>query len=192
MTEIGLALRIPGYYDDPEGTREYAKSVLKAYFEKYRNIRLFKDAAADRMRANGNLFVSPFGRPRRIDLLSADESWLRERGERQMMSSIVSGTAADLMKESMIRCDAILKANELGAKQVQTIHDELVFDVPNKPGWAGLLVKLARTMEDWPMFSEPDDRVGVPIEVSADISTTTWADKRAVQILPDDTIRWAA
>ena len=192
MTEIGLALRIPGYYDDPVATREYAKSVLEAYFAKYKNIRLFKDAAAERMRANGNLFVSPFGRPRRIELLSADEQWLRERGERQMMSSIVSGTAADLMKESMIRCDAVLKANELGAKQVQTIHDELVFDVPNKPGWGGLLVKLARTMEDWPMFSAPDDRIGVPIQVSADISTTTWADKRAVEILPDDTLRWAA
>jgi hypothetical protein len=42
------------------------------------------------------------------------------------------------------------------------------------------------------MFSDPDDRIGVPIEVSADISTTTWADKRAVEILPDDTLRWAA
>jgi DNA polymerase-1 len=200
MTEIGLALRIPGYYDDPVGTREYAKKVLAAYFEKYRNIRLFKVAAAQQMRENGNLFVSPFGRPRRIALLSAEEQWLRERGERQMMSSIVSGTAADLMKESMIRCDGILQEHELGygvrgdagAKQVQTIHDELVFDVPNEPGWAALLVKLARTMEDWPMFSAPEGREGVPIQVSADISTTTWADKRAVEILPDDTLRWAA
>ncbi len=192
MTEIGLALRLPGYFDDPEGTREYAKQVLDAYFRRYRNIQLFKRAAADQMRSNRCLFVNPFGRPRRIPDLNAPLRWEVERAERKMMSSIVSGTAADLMKESMIRCDTVLESPEMPGAIVQTIHDELVFDVPLGSPWAKTLIKLVRTMEDWPMFSEPTDRTGVPIKVSADVSTTTWADKKPVIVHPDDTLSWAA
>lgn len=192
MTEIGLALRLPGYFQDPEGTRRFAKQVLDAYFRRYRNIQLFKVQAANEMRANGCLYVNPFGRPRRIPILNADEDWLRAKGERQMMSSIVSGTAADIMKESMIRCDGIVQSRHTPAKQVQTIHDELVFDAPLDSPWATTLIKLVRAMEDWPMFSDPHDREGVPIKVSVDISTTTWADKKAVEVLADNTLRWAA
>lgn len=192
MTEIGLALRLPGYFDDPEGTRRYAKRVLEAYFARYKNIRLFRDAAAAEMIKNGGLFVNPFGRPRRIPTIASTERAELGRAKRMMMSSIVSGTAADLMKESMIRCDAIGQHPDTPALCVQTIHDELVFDVPLQSAWATTLVKLVRAMEDWPMFSNPPDRQGVPIKVSAELSTTTWADKRGVEILEDNTLRWAA
>ena len=192
MTEIGLALRLPGYFDDPEGTREYAKGVLEAYFRRYQNIQLFRRMAADTMRANQCVFVNPFGRPRRIPGLMAKERWEVERAERMMMSSIVSGTAADLMKESMIRCQKILAEPETPGRIVQTIHDELVFDVPQQPGWSQTLVKLVRAMEDWPMFSEPDDRQGVPILASAEVTTGTWGDKRPVTVHPDGQLSWAA
>jgi DNA polymerase I-like protein with 3'-5' exonuclease and polymerase domains len=192
MTKIGLALRLPGYFDDPEGTEAFAERVLQAYFRKYARILHFRAMLADHMRKNGCMFMSPFNRPRRIPSIRSPRRWERERAERMMMSSIVSGTAADIMKESMIRCDDILETSAIPADQVQSIHDELVFDVRMQPGWASLLIELVRAMEDWPQFSHPEDRVGVPIKVSAEVTTTTWADKRAVEVLDNDQLRWAA
>lgn len=191
MTEVGLALRMPGYYDDPEGTRERAKEVLKAYFARYSRILEFRRSFANHMRRNGNMFVNPFGRPRRIPDIAAHEQWKRERAERQMMSSIISGTSADLMKESMIRTRPI--AEGFGGRQVQTIHDEIVFDLPKKQGWANTVLQLVDTMEDWPMFANDNGgRRGVPIKVSVELTTTTWEDKKEIEILPDRTFRWAA
>jgi DNA polymerase I len=191
MTEKGLALRMPGYYDDPEATEEQAKQVLRDYFQKYKDILVFRRRFANEMRRNGCMFVNPFGRPRRIPQVGAQERWIRERGERMMMSSIISGTSADLMKESMRRTWPI--ATKFGGRLVQTIHDELVFDLPRKPGWSKVLVELVRTMEDWPMFSDDSySRKGVPIKVSAELTTTSWEDKREITVHPDGSFAWAA
>jgi DNA polymerase-1 len=191
MTEIGLALRMPGYYDDPDATREEAKRVLKAYFEKYRGILTFRAKFAAAMRRNHGMFVSPFGRPRRIAEISSTERWERERAERKMMSSIVSGTSADLMKESMLRTEPM--AREGGGRMVQTIHDELVFDLPRQSGWAANVLRMKRSMEDWPMFSvDRPTHKGVPIKTNIALSTTTWEDKKEIKVLDDGTFQWAA
>jgi len=199
MTEIGLALRLPGYYDDPDATRERAKKILTAYFQRYSRIPQFRREFSGEMRRNGNMFVNPFGRPRRIEDIGAYERWKRERAERQMMSSIISGTSADLMKESMIRCagpggvlDHHIAPSGRRGKLVQTIHDELVFDLPSESGWARTVLALKAAMEDWPMFSHPTDgRTGVPIKTSVELSTTTWEEKREI-IVEGDSFRWAA
>lgn len=200
MTEVGLALRLPGYYDDPDGTREAAKEILAAYFRRYSRIPQFRREFAGEMRRNGCMFVNPFGRPRRIEDIGAFERWRRERAERQMMSSIISGTSADLMKESMIRCagpggvlDQHAAPSGRIGKLVQTVHDELVFDLPLETGWVKTMIALRAAMTDWPMFSHPTDgRTGVPIRANIELSTTNWEEKRALKVLGDGTFRWAA
>lgn len=200
MTEIGLALRLPGYYDDPDKTREEARQILDAYFKRYARILAFRREFAALMRRNGNMFTNPFGRPRRIPDISASgaEKWKRMRAERMMMSSIISGTSADLMKESMLRTVPI--ARDFGGDIVQTIHDELVFDLPRQSGWAQTVLKLHAAMEDWPMFSEDKPnlreyapgRFGVPIKSSVELSVTNWEDKREIEIVDGTSFRWAA
>ena len=188
MTEKGLALRLPGYYDDPEATEAFAAKTLEAYFKEFAAILSFRRDFSNHCRRHQNSFVNPFGRPRRIPQLGAFQRWERERGERMMMSSIISGTAADIMKESLIRCDDILRAGdgEHGHGYItQTIHDELVFDLVDRPGWAAVLVNIIRAMESWPMFEQG----GVPIKVSTDIvrAGKSWADKEAIKLLSDGT-----
>lgn len=199
LTARGLAVRLPGYYDDPEAAEVRAQEVLEAFFARFPRVMAFRREFAAIVRAQGNQFQNPFGRPRRIPELSAkgDEKWLRKRAERQMMSSIVSGTAADLLKESLLRTDPL--ASAFGAHIVQTIHDEIVFDIPLKNGWADLVLQIAQVMEDWPQFSNDrpqlpkfsPGRYGVPIRVGVELTTTTWEDKRKIEICGDG-FRWAA
>jgi DNA polymerase-1 len=193
MTKVGLALRMPGYYDDPEGTEAEAERVLRAYFARYAGILDFRRSFARQMRMDGAQFTNPFGRPRRIPLLFAAEKWQRNRAERMMMSSIISGTSADLMKEASLRAGPI--ARRFGGEYVQTIHDELVFDLPLKTGWTNCVQALKASMEHWPFFTETTVYRGrrhapVPILANVELSQTTWEDKREV-IFADGGVRWA-
>lgn len=188
MSKMGLARRMPGYYQDPEGTREQAEIVLTKFFKTYAGIPRFRGDFARKMRANGNMFVNPFGRPRRILDISAHERWKRERAERRMMSSIISGTAADIMKESLLRCAAILEDCSPESHIVQTIHDELVIDLRRVPGWASVLTECVRAMERWPLFAD----AGVPIRTNTAITTTTWEAKKEITLNADGTFAWAA
>ena len=196
MSERGLSVRMKGYYDDKEGTIEKARQVLDAFFKQYSSIKIFQSRLANDMRKNNCMFSNPFGRPRRLpDINDFDNKWARERAERQMMSSIISGTAADLMKECMIRTFAILRSDLPGGDLVQSIHDELVFDLPLTGPWANTLIKIIRTMEDWPQFSEAGPRrvgQGVPIKVSCELTTTSWADKKEIILTDDNQFQWAA
>ena len=200
MSEFGLATRLPGYYDNPEEIIAYAKEILEAYFKQYPRILSFRKEFATLMRRNGNRFINPLGRPRDIPAISASggDFWMRKRAERMMMSSIVSGTAADLMKESMRRTVPLAEA--FGGCLRQTIHDELVFDLPRQSGWSQVVLQMVRAMEDWPMFTadRPNlsefspGRYGVPIKTSVELSVTTWEEKRPIEVIDGNSFRWAA
>lgn len=180
MTEHGLAKRMKGYAKDPEGTKKRAKVYLDAFFTKYHGIPRFRDSLARQMRAHPEImFVSPFGRPRRIVEVGAKEKWIRARGERMMMSSIVSGTAADLMKEVMIRAKMWLRAACPEALVIQTIHDEIVYEVPERYA-AALLHGVMQITTNWPMFEQG----GVPVRANCAITTTTWEAKREAVLEP--------
>lgn len=183
LTRIGFAKRLPYYYEDPERADRDAQVYLDRFYEKYREIGRFRQRLAKIMRENGNEFVSAFGRPRRIDWISGNTERKRERAERRMMSTAISGTAADIHKEILIRCDYVLRKIEPRGRIAQSIHDEVVFDLPIDT-CREVIPVLKRCFEHWPVF----ERAGVPIKASVEVSTTTWADKRKIDVGPDGTI----
>ncbi len=186
MTEIGLAKRMAGYYEDPHGTRLRAKVVLAKFFATYEGIPVFRKNLANHMRLNNGMFVSVMGRPRRIEEILAREEWVRERGERMMMSSAISGTAADINKEIMIRNRRYLAQRFPSDQHVglrQTVHDECMYDVPLKD-----VSETARGLlhytKHWPTFADH----GVPIDAGAAISVTTWENAKKLKIKPDGSV----
>ena len=184
-TEHALALKMPGYYSEPEETRAEAKRVLASFDARYPGVMHFRRWFADQMRRNNCTFTNPYGRTRRIPDVANSIRWKRESAERRMMSSIVSGTSADLLKECMIKSTPILLHGNPLNRMVQSIHDELVFDLKHEPGWTDTVVGLVGMMEDQPMFTVagPYGRgMGVPIKTSCSLTTTTWADKRGVPV----------
>jgi DNA polymerase-1 len=48
------------------------------------------------------------------------------------VNTVVQGTAADLIKTAMVRVDAALRDADLAARMILQVHDELVFEAPER------------------------------------------------------------
>jgi DNA polymerase-1 len=55
---------------------------------------------------------------------------MRKQGERFAVNMVIQGTAADIMKMAMVRCDRALAEAQLRSRLVLQIHDELLFEGP--------------------------------------------------------------
>jgi DNA polymerase-1 len=71
-----------------------------------------------------------FGRRRQVPELRARRWDLRKQGERFAVNMVIQGTAADIMKVAMVRCDQALTESGLSSRLVLQIHDELLFEGP--------------------------------------------------------------
>jgi DNA polymerase I len=71
-----------------------------------------------------------FGRRRQVPELRARRWELRKQGERFAVNMVIQGTAADIMKVAMVRCDSAVKEAGLASRMVLQIHDELLFEGP--------------------------------------------------------------
>ncbi|MGH2928659.1 MAG: DNA polymerase, partial [Solirubrobacteraceae bacterium] len=71
-----------------------------------------------------------FGRRRQVPELRARRWELRKQGERFAVNMVIQGTAADIMKVAMVRCDGALSEAGLRSRLVLQIHDELLFECP--------------------------------------------------------------
>ena len=74
--------------------------------------------------------ASVSGRRRYIPEINAPNPARRQAAERMAINMPVQGTAADLMKEAMIRIHAALRDEGLLSKLLLQVHDELVFEAP--------------------------------------------------------------
>ncbi len=71
-----------------------------------------------------------FGRRRQVPELRARRWELRKQGERFAVNMVIQGTAADIMKMAMVRCDRAMTEAGLVSRLVLQIHDELLFEGP--------------------------------------------------------------
>ncbi len=73
-----------------------------------------------------------FGRVRPIPDIHSKNFNLRGFAERTAVNTPLQGTAADLIKLAMIRIDAELREKKFSSRMLLQVHDELVFEVPEK------------------------------------------------------------
>lgn len=110
------------------GQKEAAQ-FISAYFTRYRGVKEFLDKILAETRQTG-VAKTLFGRIRPIPEINSPQAQLRSFAERTALNSPLQGTAADLIKLAMINIDRRLGEEELEAKMILQVHDELLFEVP--------------------------------------------------------------
>jgi DNA polymerase-1 len=79
---------------------------------------------------------------------------IRAFGERVAQNAPIQGSAADLIKLAMIRIHELLGREQLAARMLLQVHDELVFEVPG-PEVDALSALVKREMEGAAALSVP-------------------------------------
>jgi DNA polymerase-1 len=106
-----------------------AAQFINAYFARYRGVKEYLDRVLAETRASG-VAKTLFGRIRPIPEINSPQFQLRNFAERTALNSPLQGTAADFIKLAMISIDRRLAAENLEAKMILQVHDELLFELP--------------------------------------------------------------
>jgi DNA polymerase-1 len=108
-----------------------AKLFIANYFERYKGVRAFIDKTLEEARRDLKV-KTLHGRIRPIPDINSKNFAQRGFAERTAVNTPLQGTAADLIKVAMIRIDEALQERGLKSRMTLQVHDELVFEVPEK------------------------------------------------------------
>jgi DNA polymerase-1 len=106
-----------------------AKDIMDTYFEQFGGVADFLDEIVNQAHTDG-FTTTMFGRRRYLPELGSGNPRVRAIGERQALNAPIQGSAADIMKLAMINVDKALADEGLETQMILTVHDELVFEVP--------------------------------------------------------------
>ena len=111
--------------------RGEAAQFIDAYFEKYSGVRAYRDSVLEQARRDQKV-KTLFGRVRPIPDMNSKNPNQRGFAERTAVNTPLQGTAADLIKLAMIRIDDEIRKRNLESRMTLQVHDELVFEVPER------------------------------------------------------------
>jgi len=110
-------------------SQKMAKTYIDQYFKRYHGVRDYTEqtiALARQTQKTSTLL----GRIRLLPDINSQNSNVRSFAERIAVNTPIQGTAADLIKLAMIHMDADFSEKGFQAAMLMTVHDELVFEVP--------------------------------------------------------------
>jgi DNA polymerase-1 len=106
-----------------------AKNYITRYFERFAGVKRYMDDTREQAKAQG--FVQTvFGRRLYLPEINSAAAPRRAGAERAAINAPMQGTAADLIKMSMVKIQNVLDAEQRGTRIIMQVHDELVFEVP--------------------------------------------------------------
>ena len=106
-----------------------AAAYIDKYFQRYPGVKTYMDET--RLSAKSKGYVETvFGRRLYLPEINSPNGPRRSGAERAAINAPMQGTAADLIKLSMVKVQQVLDAESRGTKMIMQVHDELVFEVP--------------------------------------------------------------
>ncbi|MFD1038095.1 DNA polymerase I [Virgibacillus byunsanensis] len=110
-------------------TRKEAKKFIERYFESYPGVKTYMEEIVQEAKHKG--YVSTLMKRRRYlpDITNRNFN-LRSFAERTAMNTPIQGSAADIIKKAMIDLHGKLKEENLEARMLLQVHDELIIEAP--------------------------------------------------------------
>jgi DNA polymerase-1 len=136
---------------------EDAKKFIERYFEVFSGIKDWMEWSKGIASQQGYV-ETLFGRRRLLPEIHSPIHQIRAQAERMAINMPIQGTEADLIKMAMIQI-AKLSSISKEAKMLLQVHDELVFEVPEKD-----VKKIAPQLID---IMQDVEKIGCPIVVDA-------------------------
>lgn len=152
-----------GLSEDLSISRKEALDYINNYFKIYGGVKKFLDKQVADAKEKGYV-KTMFGRIRPIPEIKSSNFMTRSFGDRVAMNSPIQGSAADIMKISMLKVDEALEKSGFDAKIVLQIHDELLVEVKEE--------EAAKVSELVEKAMKEAVSLKVPLEVDAHIGKT--------------------
>jgi len=166
ISDFGLAR-------DTGVSRKEAREYIKKYLDTYPGVRRYMKEVVDAARINGYV-TTVLGRRRYLpDLLSSNYQ-VRAMAERMALNTPIQGSSADIIKLAMIEIDRRLKEENIPARMLLQVHDELVFEVDEKRV-SDLALAVKRCMESALTLR-------VPLTVTIEIGPN-WLDMKELNVI---------
>ena len=110
--------------------RSAAQTYIERYFNRYPGVARYMEEAREAARQTGYVETA-FGRRLWFPDIRSSNGNRRQGAERAAINAPMQGTAADLIKMSMIAVQNWLEKSALQSRLVLQVHDELVLEVPD-------------------------------------------------------------
>jgi DNA polymerase-1 len=108
-----------------------AGAFIDNYFKKYQGVNAYIDSALNEAKKKG--YVTTLMKRRRfLPEINSKNMAVRQFSERTAINTPIQGTASDLIKVAMVAIAKRIKQENLMTKMIMQVHDELVFEVPEK------------------------------------------------------------
>lgn len=111
--------------------RGEAKDFIDAYFDQFPEIKTYMDETKAIAKKQGYV-TTMFGRRCQTPGIGDRNPNVRGFSERAAINAPIQGGAADIIKRAMIRLPNSLSEAGLSATMLLQVHDELIFEVPDK------------------------------------------------------------
>ena len=144
--------------------RKEADDYIKGYLRHYAGVDKYMETVAKEAKEKG--YVSTlWGRRRYLPELNSSKGMLRAFGERVARNMPIQGTAADIIKIAMVRVYNRLKEENMDAKLILQVHDELIVEAPGNE-----IEKAAKILSE-----EMENACQMKVRLRADVNTgKTW------------------
>lgn len=149
-------------------SRKEAQNYINAYLEKYSGVNEYMHRTVEKAKADGYV-ETMFHRRRYLPELVSSNYNLRAFGERVAMNMPIQGTAADIIKIAMIRVQRRLEREQLRARLILQVHDELIVEAP-----ADEAMRVAMLLQE---EMEHAAQLNVPLTAEASVGQT-WYDAK--------------
>jgi len=112
-------------------TRDAAKLYIDRYFARYPGVARYMDETRASAKQKGYV-ETVFGRRLWLPEINGGNGPRRQAAERAAINAPMQGTAADLIKLSMIAVQDWLDQSRIATKMIMQVHDELILEVPDE------------------------------------------------------------